>query len=343
MSLLSRFSRTGDRVPVEDTPGRSARRGILGTLLIIGVIASTLTYDRWPLLRNENILHVQFAEAGGLNGGDDVVVSGASIGRVSEIDLVGDHVEVTVKLKDDDVRLGRETRAAIVTVTLLGRAAVRLEPQGTGRLQPGDTIPVARTSSPYDVTSALSQLTGEVSGIDKAGLTKALGEVTSTFRDTPDSLGPALTGIRDLSASLAANDRSLQQLLDRARQVTGVLAGRDRQVARLLTSGQQLLAELDARQGVVVELLASARALAHQLTAVVEENDEVLPVALDQVNRVIDLLNANKRNLEQTITGLRNYATAFGEAISSGPFFDAYIQNLTAPASLAPVLSGALP
>ena len=43
------------------------------------------------------------------------------------------------------------------------------------------------------------------------------------------------------------------------------------------------------------------------------------------------------------MTGLRGYATAFGDAASTGPWFDAYIQNLTDPATLAPVLSGILP
>ena len=54
------------------------------------------------------------------------------------------------------------------------------------------------------------------------------------------------------------------------------------------------------------------------------------------------LLNENKKSLQDSITGLRGYATAFGEAISSGPWFDAYIQNLTSPGTLAPIISGAI-
>ena len=50
----------------------------------------------------------------------------------------------------------------------------------------------------------------------------------------------------------------------------------------------------------------------------------------------------NKKNLQQTLDGLANYSVELGEAVSSGPFFDAYVQNLTSPASLVPVLSGVL-
>jgi phospholipid/cholesterol/gamma-HCH transport system substrate-binding protein len=340
---MNLFTKRDKRVPRPSTPWQNARRGVLGTLLIVGVVASTLTYRNWPLLRNDNVLHIEFAEAGGLKVGDDVVVSGASVGKISGIQLDGAKVRVTAKLKADDLMLGKDTRAKIVTVTLLGRAAVRLEPQGSGRLSRGSTVPMARTSSPYDVTTALNQLTGEVSGIDKEQLAGALRQVSSTFTDTPESLGKALNGIKAVSATIASNDQSLRELLDRAGQVTGVLAGRDQQIATLLTSGNDLLSELDARQKVVSHLLASARALSQQLTAVAQENGRVIPGALTEVNKVVDQLNRNGKNLQQAITGLRNYATAFGEALSSGPFFDAYIQNLTSPGSLAPLISGLTP
>lgn len=337
------FGKRDDRAHRPSTPWQNARRGVIGTLVIAGVVASTLTYRSWPLLRNDNVLHIEFAEAGGLNVGDDVVVSGANVGKVSEIRLDGAKVRVTAKLSDDDLRLGEDTRAKIVTVTLLGRAAVRLEPQGSGRLTKGMTVPLDRTSSPYDVTSALNQLTGEVTAIDKEQLAGALRQVSATFTDTPESLGRALTGVKQVSATIADNDRSLRELLDRAGQVTGVLADRDQQIARLLTSGNDLLSELDARQRVITDLLASARALSQQLTAVADENSTVIPGALAEVNKVVDQLNRNGKNLQDAITGLRNYATAFGEAISSGPFFDAYIQNLTSPGSIAPLISGLTP
>jgi phospholipid/cholesterol/gamma-HCH transport system substrate-binding protein len=337
------FSKRGAAAHKPSTQWHNALRGVLGTLLIAGVVMSTLTYGDWPLLRNDKVLHIEFAESGGLKVGDEVLVSGASVGKVSEIKLDGAKVRVTAKLADGDVRLGLDTRANIVTVTLLGRAAVRLEPQGNGHLSWGSTVPLDRTSSPYDVTSALSQLTDTVTGIDKPQLARALRQVSATFAGTPESLGHALDGIEEVSATIADNDRSLRQLLNRAGQVTGVLADKDQQISRLLTSGNALLSELDSRQQVVTDLLASARYLSQQLTAVAKENGRVLPGALKEVNKVVVQLNRNKKNLQQAITGLRNYATAFGEAISSGPFFDAYIQNLTSPGSMAPVISGLTP
>jgi phospholipid/cholesterol/gamma-HCH transport system substrate-binding protein len=74
----------------------------------------------------------------------------------------------------------------------------------------------------------------------------------------------------------------------------------------------------------------------------VKENRKVLKPALAKLDKVVDQLNANKKNLQQTIDGVASYATELGEAVSTGPFFDAYLQNLTSPQTVAPVLSGLL-
>ncbi|WP_341926063.1 MCE family protein [Nocardioides psychrotolerans] len=320
-----------------------ARRGLMGTMLIVLVVLASLNLNRLPLVGNSEVIHARFAEAGGLRGGDSVVVSGAEIGKVREVTLEDGVVEADLALTDPDVELGDQTEARIITTTLLGRAAVELVPAGGGDLEAGETIPVERTDSPYSITSALNQLTTESGQIDKEALQRAIDQASSVLEGSQGSVGPALRGITDISRAIAANDDQLATLLDRATRVTGVLADRDQQVASLLTAGESLFAELDARQRVVDDLLSSAQALAAQLRAVLEENAQVIGPALRQLNDIVAVLNRNKKAIQDTLVGLRGYATAFGDAASTGPWFDAYIQNLTDPATLAPILSGILP
>ena len=322
---------------------KRARRGLTGTMLIVLAVLASLNLNRLPLVGNSEVIHARFAEAGGLLGGDSVVVSGAEIGKVREVTLEDGVVEADLALTDPDVELGDRTEARIITTTLLGRAAVELVPAGGGDLEAGETIPVERTDSPYSITSALNQLTTESGQIDKEALQRAIDQASSVLEGSQASVGPALRGITDISRAIAANDDQLATLLDRATRVTGVLADRDQQVASLLTAGESLFAELDARQRVVDDLLSSAQALATQLRAVLEENAQVIGPALRQLNEIVAVLNRNRKAIQDTLVGLRGYATAFGDAASTGPWFDAYIQNLTDPATLAPILSGILP
>jgi phospholipid/cholesterol/gamma-HCH transport system substrate-binding protein len=328
---------------IRRTPGHQARWGLIVTVLIVLTILGSLNLQRLPLLRNGNTLAAVFSEAGSLQAGDDVRVSGARVGKVSDVRLDGDVVVAELALSDDDLQLGEGTEARIVTLTLLGRAGVELVPRGEGRLEPGDQIPIERTSAPYNITSALNQLTDETAAIDKQGLADALEQVSTTFRDTPRHARRALTGIHGLATTIAENDAGLGLLLDRADRVTEVLAGRNREISSLLTSGTSVLAQLNARQAVVVNLLESVRELSRQLRAVISENDKVVEPALTELNDLAQLLNAQRTDLQDSITGLRNYAMAFGEALSSGPWFDAYIQNLTAPGTLAPIISEVAP
>jgi phospholipid/cholesterol/gamma-HCH transport system substrate-binding protein len=325
------------------TPDRLAVRGIIGTIVIAVVVLAALNINRLPLIGSNDVLHVQFAEAGGLRGGDDVLISGAKVGKVRDVRLDGVHVVADIVMSDVDVELGSLTEARIVTVTLLGRAAIELDPRGVGALHAGQTIPPTRTSSPYNLTSTLGQLSDTSAGIDKGQLAHALQEASSTLSTASPDLGPALDGITALSSAVSANDDELRSLVDRADRVTGVLAGRDREIASLLGAGRSLLSELDARQDTVISLLHSARSLATQLRHTLRDTDDVLGPALDELDQVVALLNKNRKNLQDSITGLRNYATSISEALASGPWFDIYIQNLTSPASMAPILSGMIP
>jgi len=325
---------------MRDDPGRLAFRGVVGTVALLLTVLAALNINRLPLIGNNAVIHVQFTEAGGLKPKDAVMVSGAQIGKVRDVRLDGGLVVADLVITDGDLTIGDRTEARIITMTLLGEAAVELEPSGKGDLEAGGTIPADRTSSPYNLTSTLNQLTETSAAIDKEQLAAALQETSSMLSASTPDLGKALEGITALSSAVSANDDELQSLVDRADRVTGVLAGRGEQIASLLGAGDSLLSEVEDRQDVIVGLLHSARKLSDQLRLLIRDTDDVLGPALEELDQVVTVLNDNKKNLQATISGLRGYTTAVGEALASGPWFDIYMQNLTSPATLAPVLAG---
>jgi phospholipid/cholesterol/gamma-HCH transport system substrate-binding protein len=324
----------------KDNPERLVVRGVVGTVALVLTVLTAFNINRLPLIGNTDVIHVEFAEAAGLKAGDAVMISGAQVGKVREVRLDGELVVADLVITDGDVEVGDRTEARIITVTLLGRAAVELDPRGSGELEAGDTIPVDRTSSPYNLTSTLNQLTETSTAIDKERLAEALEETSSLLNESSPDLGAALDGLTALSSAVSANDDELISLVDRADRVTAVLAGRDEEIASLLGAGRSLLTEVEERQDVVVGLLHSARALSAQLRLLIRDTDDVLGPALEELDRLVDVLNDNRSNLQATITGLRGYTTAVGEALASGPWFDIYMQNLASPTTLIPILSG---
>lgn len=319
-----------------------AKLGLIGTIVVVVVMAVAMQAGRLPFMGGGNELSAYFIDAGGLRVGAPVLVSGAKVGEVDSISIEGDQVRVGFTVTNNRVELGNSTRAAITTLTLLGKAGLELEPAGPGDLRQGAKIPTSRTSSPYDITGALADLTTRSAAIDVDQLSNALSSVSGTLTATPADLRRSLEGLTAVARSVSDNGDTLEAVLNSTRDLTGVLANRNTQVATLLTSGADLMAELNARQRAVVDLLAGATRLTAQLTRLIKENRSELKPALSQLNTVTALLNRNKENLQKTIEGARDYAVEFGDLIASGPFFDTYVQNLASPGTLAPVLSGIL-
>jgi phospholipid/cholesterol/gamma-HCH transport system substrate-binding protein len=227
---------------------------------------------------------------------------------------------------DDGVALGDRTEAAIKTETVLGAKMLELTPRGGGELT--GTIPLERTKSPYDLPSALGDLTTTVSGLDTTQLSSALTTLAQTFQDTPPELKLALDGVARFSDTLNNRDAQLRNLLANANKVTGVLAKRSDQIARLVMNANALLYELLTQRASVDALMNNLTAASQQLSGLVQDNRTTLRPALDKLNGVLGILDNRKQELQKTLGLLRRYAMSFGEVLGSGPFFKASVVNL---------------
>ncbi|MDT5012032.1 MAG: phospholipid/cholesterol/gamma-HCH transport system substrate-binding protein [Mycobacterium sp.] len=299
--------------------------GVIGILIVVGAVVAVFSYNKFTFLNGTTNCSAYFAEAGGIKPGSDVRVSGLSVGKVSGVTLDGAKVLVTFSV-DSDVELGDRTEAAIKTETVLGTKMLELTPQGSGELS--GTIPLDRTTSPYDLPSALGDLTTAISGLDTTQLSSALTTLADTFKDTPPDLKLALEGVARFSATLDNRDAKLRDLLANANNVTGVLAKRSDQIAGLVIDANALLTELLSQRDSIDTLMNNLSAVSQQISAVVADNRTQLKPAVDKLNGVLGILDNRKQELQRTLWLLRRYAMSFGEVLGAGPFFKASLVNL---------------
>ena len=305
--------------------------GLVGTLIVTAIVTAAFSYDKLPFIRNTSDYSAYFAEAGGIKPGSDVRVSGLSVGTVSDVKLQGTKVLVDFTVRKD-VELGERTEAAIKVETVLGTKMLDLKSRGDGQLS--GTIPLERTTSPYDLPSALGDLTVAISGLDTTQLSSSLSTLADTFKDTPPDLKTALEGVARFSDTLDARDAQLRNLLANANKVTGVLAKRSDQIASLVANTNALLNELLAQRDSLDGLMTNLTAVSHQISGLVADNRAQLKPTLDNLNGVLGILDHRKQELQRTLYLLRRYAMSFGEVLGSGPFFKAALVNL-APGQFA--------
>jgi phospholipid/cholesterol/gamma-HCH transport system substrate-binding protein len=307
------------------------------TVIALLILAAFRAQDL-PLIGGGEIYHAAFSEAGGLKANDEVRIAGVRVGKVREVSLEDGHVRVEFKV-DRGADFGSSTRAAIKVKTLLGAMYLGLEPDGGGQLDEGSEIPMTRTSSPYDVVQAFSGLADRSERIDTDRLSQSLDTLGTLTQNTPEEFRAALSGLSALSANVAARDAQLNTLLRNMKKVSTVLGDRRTDLVTLMRDGDQLFRALAARRDSVHNLLVATSRLSVQLTGLVRDTRADLQPALDHLDNVVDVLNKNQDNLDNSLRLMGPFYRVFANTLGNGPWFDTYIQNLP-PAPALPTLGG---
>lgn len=303
----------------------------LVSLLVLGLVLLAAVYsDELPVIGGGTTYSAEFSEAAGLEADDEVRVAGIKVGTVSDIELDGDRVVVSFKVKDAWV--GDRSRAAIKIKTLLGQKYLALEPDGAQVLDPDRRIPLERTTAPYDVLEAFRGLAETVDEIDTVQLAKSFEVIAQTFADTPEEVRGALTGLQSLSKTISSRDAELARLLSNTRQISRTLADRDAELVRLLTDGDLLLTEINNRRQAISALLTGTQTLSRELQGLIADNEAQLAPVLQSLDQLTAMLQRNQDALAQGIKNFAPFARQFNNAVGNGRWFDTYICGLLPPA-----------
>jgi phospholipid/cholesterol/gamma-HCH transport system substrate-binding protein len=294
-----------------------AAGAVLGLLVLLFTVVSFGTNSYTAVL----------AQTAGLRAGEDVEVYGVPKGKVKAVELDGEAVRVRFVL-DDDIDLGDESSAAVKVATLLGTHYLAVTPAGSGRV---DTIPLARTSVPFNLQDVLEKGTANLEKLDPELLARALTEASRTLTATSDQIGPALTGIARLSE--AVQDRSDQAgaLLAAARGVTGQLSASSPDIVALMRQANLVIGEITQRREAIHTLLVETTTLAANLAAVIEQTKQDMGPALRQLNAVLKTLRDEDATLKDVLAKIAPTVRYFANATGNGAWGDLWLKDPALP------------
>ena len=311
------------------TPFRERNPVVVGAISL-AVLALFLTAairaNDLPVIGGGDTYYASFEESGGLKANDEVRIAGVRVGKVDSVELDGDQVKVAFKV-DGSEEFGTSTAAAIKVKTILGSMFLSLEPAGEGQLEEESTIPVERTSSPYNVVDAFEGLAETSADIDTDQLAGALTTLADLTRNTPEEFRAALDGLSRLSANVAAKDDQINVLLQNLERVSVVLDERDEDIIALMKDSDVLFRALVARREAVHDLLVSSTRLSRELTALVRQSRADLKPALEHLENVVAVLNKNEDNLDNSLRLMAPFYRVFANTLGTGPWFDTWISN----------------
>ncbi len=226
--------------------------GVIGAVVLAALVIGALQFRDVVSFARGHTYSAYFADAGGLKTGAAVQVAGYKVGEVKSISLAESHALITFDV-DGDIRVGDRSEAAIKTKALLGTKVLEVTPRGDGT-QDG-TIPLERTTSPYQLPDALGDLSATISGLNTNQLSDSLTVLSQTFADTPPQLRAALDGVARFSQTLDERDAQLRSLLGNANKATGILAKRSDEIVSLVANTNALLVQLESQSSALDQLV----------------------------------------------------------------------------------------
>src|ERR1044072_8055083 len=142
------------------------------------IMAAAFNLNKFPGFGGDSY-QASCADASGLHRGNMVQVGGIRAGRVQDVQLDDGKVLVTFEV-DHGVEFGKESKASVEVLNLLGEKFLNLVPAGDGQLDEDTPIPVDRTSSSYDIVGVFGDLARTTEQIDTHQLDQALDVVSDT-------------------------------------------------------------------------------------------------------------------------------------------------------------------
>ena len=234
----------------------------LGILLVAVTINTSFglpfNIELWPP-GQDYTLRAAFKDANGLIRGADVVVSGHTVGQVTNVAVSGDESIVTMRIKPQFSPLHSGTVARIRFGTLLAQKYVEVAPVGGSKVLPsGATIPSDQTITPVDFDKFLSALDPETrqklqvviqqGGDSVSGRASAINDLLDQLHALSLESRPGLNAlaahqedIGSITANLAVVSNRLAQshdnlglLVQNANDVNATLANQNDSLTRLI-------------------------------------------------------------------------------------------------------------
>jgi virulence factor Mce-like protein len=249
--------------------------------------------------------HLRIANIGTLESNSPVLLNDVVVGAVRTMTVSDWHADVDVSVKPDVV-VPANAVATVGQTSLLGSMHIALDPpvgeEPSGRLQPGATVALDRTSTYPSTEQTLSSLSLVVNG---GGLTQ-IGDIIGNF-----------------NAALDGRQIQIRDLLTRINNVVGILDAQRDNIVATIDALNRLATTFAGQRDVLTEALERippALAVLNQqrprFTTAMEKLGVFSSTASQLINDSQDDIVRNLANLEPTIKALADIgpdlATALG-------------------------------
>jgi virulence factor Mce-like protein len=249
--------------------------------------------------------HVELANIATLEANSPVLLNDVVVGSVNAMRVHDWHADVEISVKPD-VAIPANAVATVGQTSLLGSMHLALNPPlgqpASGRLAPGATLGLAKTSTYPSTEQTLSALSVVVNGGGVGQIGDIVTELNGVLNGREPQLRDLLTRLNDFVGVLAKQRDSINATVVALNRVAGTFAGQRDVLTRALE-----------RIPPALDVLVAERP---NLTSALDKLGKFSAVATGVVNDTRDDLVRNLRNLEPTLRSLADVGPELDKALA---------------------------
>uniref|UniRef100_UPI003D91D858 MCE family protein n=1 Tax=Gordonia sp. B7-2 TaxID=3420932 RepID=UPI003D91D858 len=294
--------------------------GLIGAVVIVALLLGVTALANAHL--GKKTYTGDFAQAGGIRPGDKVRVAGIDKGEVTDTELEGNHITITMKV-DQDVDVTANGSAEIKMSTLLGQRYIDLSLGDSSEPAPDGKI--EQTRVPYDLQRTIEAGAPILNDLNSDSLSQSIRTLNKQLAGAPAITKPTIDALTAMSKVITNRKDQINQLLADTQTVTGIVTDNQAQLAIIVGQGRQLAQKITAREALVTRMLDGIAALSEQAKAVAGENANQLAPIMTNLNTVSQGLEKNRKNLRKILEILPVTARLTNNVIGDGPYANSYL------------------
>jgi len=281
-------------------------------MVLMAIVASGCSFDGvydLPIPGNKVskdagfLVSADFADALNVVPRSSVMVADVPVGQVETVTRVGWHARVTMRIRND-VQLPDNAEAEIRQTSLLGEKFVNLSPptsdageasEVSGRLGPGDVIPMDNTGRNPEVEEVLGALSVLLSGGGIGQLQTITFELNEMMEGRTGKIKNVLDRLNVLVKTLDTQRGDIVQAMESINGLSKTLVAEKKTIGDALDAAAPAIKVLRGQHSELVEMLSALDKLGVVGTRVVEEIKDDLVAELRHLEPILrNVANAGR-------------------------------------------------
>jgi phospholipid/cholesterol/gamma-HCH transport system substrate-binding protein len=268
-----------------------------------------------------------FADATGVNKGDDIRVAGVKVGTVNEV-AITDRTRALITFSvDESTPVTEATHATIKYRNLVGQRYISLtqEVGSSSKLAGGATIPIARTAPALDLTVLFNGFKPLFQALSPADINQLSYEIVQVFQGEGGTLESLLAHTASVTSTLADRDEVISELVDNLNEVLDHVADRDEQLNELITTFRQFVGGLNSDREAILGSLDQISQLSVQTASLVKGIRSPLVDDIANLRKLTANIQRNRGELDRALQVLPIKLEKVGRTAIYGSWFNFYL------------------